>query len=157
MTVPPLPTPPPVPPPPPSPRVPWPGRGSPPPRPAGRGRRAPRDCPVCGSGLEVTRLSCPECATELSGSFESCEFCALTEDDRALLRVFLASRGNMKELERHLGVSYPTARARFDALLGRLGIERPAGPTEAGGERLTVLEDLARGSIDIDEALRRMG
>jgi hypothetical protein len=104
----------------------------------------------------VTRLSCPECATELSGSFASCQFCALADDDRELLRVFLASRGNMKELERHLGVSYPTARARFDALLSRLGIERPAAPPEAPGERLDVLEELASGSIDVDEALRRI-
>jgi hypothetical protein len=105
-------------------------------------------------------LSCPECATELSGSFASCEFCALSGEDRELLRVFLASRGNMKELERHLGVSYPTARARFDALLSRLGIERsaaaPETPAETPAERLGVLEDLARGSIDVDEALRRI-
>jgi hypothetical protein len=111
---------------------------------------------VCGTGLEVTRLSCPECATELSGSFASCEFCALSDEDRELLRVFLASRGNMKDLERHLGVSYPTARARFDALLGRLGIERPAAAAEPPSERLAVLEELAGGSIDVDEALRRI-
>ena len=119
-------------------------------------RRAPRDCPVCGVGLEVTRLSCPDCATELSGSFESCEFCALGPEDRELLRVFLASRGNMKDLERHLGVSYPTARARFDGLLGRLGIDK--APTAAPAtDRLALLEELARGTIDVDEALGRMG
>jgi hypothetical protein len=61
----------------------------------------------------------------------------------------------MKDLERHLGVSYPTARARFDSLLGRLGIERaPAG--DSGVDRVTVLEDLAGGNIDVDEALRRI-
>jgi hypothetical protein len=53
--------------------------------------------------------------------------------DREVLRVFLASRGNMKELERHLGVSYPTARARFDDLLRKLdlGSGQP-GRAEAG-------------------------
>ena len=79
----------------------------------------PRDCPVCGEDLVLTRLSCDTCQSELSGWFEPCEFCALTADDRTLLRVFLASRGNMKELQRHLDVSYPTARARFADLLGR--------------------------------------
>ena len=62
----------------------------------------------------------------------------------------------MKELERHLGVSYPTARARYDALLGRLGIARPTAPSENNGERLSILEDLASGGIDVDEALRRI-
>ena len=115
-------------------------------------RSAPRQCPVCGDQLLLTRLSCGNCSTELSGRFESCEFCALTPEDRQMLKVFLASRGNMKDLERHLGVSYPTARARFDALLGRLGIERPAPTTS----RLQTLESLAGGGIDVDEALRRL-
>ena len=59
----------------------------------------------------------------------------------------------MKDLERHLGVSYPTARARFDALLARLGIERPAAPAPS---RVELMEQVARGEIDIDEAMRRL-
>ena len=116
-------------------------------------RYAPRSCPVCGHDLALTRLGCDDCGTELSGHFPACEFCGLSPDDRELLRVFLGSRGNMKELERHLGVSYPTARARFDGLLAKLGIERPAPVTS----RLDVLEALAAGDIDVDEAARRMG
>jgi len=71
-----------------------------------------------------------------------------------VLRVFLASRGNMKELERHLGVSYPTARARFDGLLGKLGIDRPA--VGAAPTRVELMGQVARGDIDIEEALRRL-
>jgi hypothetical protein len=77
----------------------------------------------------------------------------LSNEDREVLRVFLASRGNMKELERHLGVSYPTARARFDALLVKIGIERPA---PAAPSRVELMEQVARGEIDIDEALKRL-
>ena len=115
-------------------------------------RSAPRQCPVCSSELTLTRLTCGHCSTELSGNFESCEYCGLTSEERKTLRVFLASRGNMKELERHLGVSYPTARARFDGLLAKLGIDRsaPAAP------KVEMLESLARGEINVDEALRRL-
>ena len=102
--------------------------------------------------MALTKLSCHSCGTELSGDFEQCEFCALTADDRQLLRVFLASRGNMKDLERHLAVSYPTARARFDSLLGKLAIDRPA----PDNQRAEVLESLARGEIDVDEAMHRL-
>ena len=116
-------------------------------------RRPPSNCPVCNHRLATTRLSCPACETELSGAFTQCEFCVLTDEDRDVLRVFLASRGNMKDLERHLGVSYPTARARFDALLGKLGIERPASPAPS---RIELMEQVARGEIDIDEALKRL-
>lgn len=118
-----------------------------------RYRRPPLNCPVCDQRLTLTRLSCPSCDTELSGGFATCEFCALTNEDREVLRVFLASRGNMKELERHLGVSYPTARARFDALLAKIGIDRAAAPAPT---RVELMEQVARGEIDVDEALRRL-
>lgn len=117
-------------------------------------RRPPTNCPVCSTRLAVTRLTCPACDTELSGAFASCEFCVLTDEDRDVLRVFLASRGNMKDLERHLGVSYPTARARFDGLLAKLGIERAATP--ASSSRLELMEQVARGEIDVDEAMKRL-
>ena len=116
-------------------------------------RRPPANCPVCNHRLATTRLTCPECTTELSGAFASCEFCVLSDEDRDVLRVFLASRGNMKELERHLGVSYPTARARYDGLLSKLGIDRSAAPAPS---RVELMEQVARGEIDVDEAMRRL-
>jgi hypothetical protein len=85
--------------------------------------------------------------------FEACEFCALEPDDREMLLVFLRSRGNMKELERHLAVSYPTARARFDRMLERLGLE---AAEEEPSERLSLLEALSKGQIDVGEALERL-
>jgi hypothetical protein len=119
-----------------------------------RTRRPPLNCPVCNERLALTRLTCPACDTELSGGFATCEFCVLSDEDREVLRVFLASRGNMKELERHMGVSYPTARARFDGLLAKIGIERsPAAPPAS---RVELMEQVARGEIDIDEALSRL-
>lgn len=86
--------------------------------------------------------------------FMTCEFCGLTDEDREVLRVFLASRGNMKGLERHLGVSYPTARARFDSLLAKMGIERASAAPASS--RLELMEQVARGEIDVDEALQRL-
>lgn len=115
-------------------------------------RLAPRGCPVCGERLALTRLSCGACETELSGIFEACEFCALDAEERTMLRVFLRSRGNMKQLERHLGVSYPTVRARFDKLLERLGVESDEEPAD----RIGLLEALQKGEIDVAEALERL-
>ena len=116
-------------------------------------RRPPHHCPVCGENLALTRLGCQACGTELSGVFQACEFCALGPEQRQVLRVFLTSGGNLKELQRHLGVSYPTARARFEAVLGTLGLDRAA---PQGPGRLEVLQALARGEIDVDEAERRL-
>lgn len=82
---------------------------------------APADCPVCGDDLIITRKGCLKCGTELAGEFASCSYCALDQADLDLLQVFLSSRGNLREVEKHLSVSYPTARARFDAVIAKLG------------------------------------
>lgn len=113
----------------------------------------PRDCPVCGDVLHVTRLGCDTCGTELSGRFASCAFCSLGAQDRKIMSVFLASRGNMRELARELGVSYPTARQRYAEMLERLGLEDTAAAVAAPPlDREDVLRRLAGGEIDLDEA-----
>lgn len=130
------------------------------PRPKTAGEyRAPSDCPVCGHHLSVTRLGCGSCGSEVGGVFASCGYCALDDADDELLRVFLVSRGNMREVEKHLGVSYPTARVRFTALLGRLGlvdagaVEAPTDSSAAGtSSRDQVLADVATGRISPADA-----
>lgn len=115
--------------------------------------RPPRDCPVCSDRLVITQLGCPGCGTGLTGSFRPCEFCGLDDAERDLLRVFLASRGNMKELERHLGVSYPTARSRFEDLLRKLGLAAASGPASTQEDpRLATLRAVAAGQLDVEDA-----
>lgn len=93
---------------------------------------APSECPVCGDGLITISKGCRHCGTEIHGEFSGTEFDALDEKDLDLLRVFLASRGNMREVEKHLKVSYPTARSRYDAVLVKLGLT-PKGDDGAVG------------------------
>ena len=106
---------------------------------------------VCGDRLAVTRLGCGSCGTELAGVFTSCAFCALDASETEMLNVFLASRGNLRDLEKHLGVSYPTARARFNQLLEKLGLAEPAAaPTALTREQ--VLAEVASGALGPEEA-----
>ena len=55
------------------------------------------------------------------------EFALLPKEHLDFLRLFVKTRGNLKEVERILGVSYPTVRARLDALLKALGYEEDEG------------------------------
>ncbi|MHC5039571.1 MAG: DUF2089 family protein [Planctomycetota bacterium] len=93
-------------------------------------------CPVCREELAITCLRCPACSTEISGIFSPCPYCRLDPDQEQLVSVFLKSRGNIREVERELGISYPTVRSRLDEVLKALGITpkergrggRPTGP-----------------------------
>ena len=124
-------------------------------------------CPICSGELAVTRLHCRSCGTTLEGDFNVGRFAGLAREQFALLESFLRSRGNLKEMERELGISYPTVRARVDALLRALGLgdeDEPAdepdaasaaaaapaagAAVDAAAARRTVLERLARREID---------
>ncbi|MCU0300633.1 MAG: DUF2089 domain-containing protein [Candidatus Nanopelagicales bacterium] len=125
--------------------------------------RAPTTCPVCSDALITLRLGCPSCGTELSGHFDACRFCRLDSADLALLEVFLRSRGNIRDVQAHLGVSYPTARVRLLEVLERLGLGEPLAPPAAvrgpaADDPAAVLADLAAGRIDVaaaEASLRR--
>jgi hypothetical protein len=110
--------------------------------------RAPTACPVCSHDLITLRVGCPSCGTEISGQFEPCRFCRLDAADVELLEVFLRSRGNLRDVQAHLGVSYPTARQRFTDLLVRMGL----GDSRDQVDSATVLRDLAAGRISVDDA-----
>lgn len=105
----------------------------------------------------MTHLKCGECATELSGEFAPNEFARLAPDKLDFLRTFLSCRGNLKEVEGVLGISYPTVRARLDSLLAALGFAG-AGAASAPSEedKAAVLEALERGELTLEEAERRL-
>ena len=120
-------------------------------------------CPVCSGELAVTRLHCRSCGTTLEGEFSVGRFGRLTKEQLALLESFLRSRGNLRDMERELGISYPTVRSRVEALVRALGFgprdgEPAAAEAEADDEpaarlsRQDILERLARHEIAADEA-----
>ena len=115
--------------------------------------KAPSTCPVCGGEYEITTLTCKKCKSELNGRFEGCEFCSLTEAEKTFLLAFIKCRGNIKEVEKELGISYPTVRNRLENLIARLGFE--AGKPDAAElkeERKKVLERLENGELSAAEA-----
>jgi hypothetical protein len=96
----------------------------------------PSQCPVCHSALLVTRLECSSCGTEVTGTFGLGRLATTPEPHASLLEMFLRARGNVKEMERELGLSYPTVRARLDeafeaAGYGRSGSRSPE-PDQSG-------------------------
>jgi hypothetical protein len=124
-------------------------------------------CPVCEGELAITRLHCRSCGTALEGEFGVGRFGRLSREQLSLLESFLRSRGNLKDLERELGISYPTVRGRIEALLRALGLaDGDEAATEESVEaddaekRRAILDQLARREISAEEAaeaLRTLG
>ena len=117
-------------------------------------------CPVCAGELAVTRLHCGTCGTTLEGDFSVGRFGRLNREQTALLESFLRSRGNLRDMERELGISYPTVRARVEALIRALGFGPrsdvdPDEVTEVAPvpkSRGAILERLARHEITAEQA-----
>ncbi len=112
---------------------------------------APSQCPVCAQKLSVSQMHCAHCGTELRGSFSLCRFCSLPEPHLSVIETYLRCRGNMKELERALNISYPTARAAVDAALNALGFGE--APAQTSSDAIGALE---RGEIDVTQALNQI-
>lgn len=121
-------------------------------------------CPVCSGELAVTRLHCRSCGTTLEGEFSVGRFGRLTREQLVLLESFLRSRGNLRDMERELGISYPTVRSRVEALIRALGFgprdgdestdeaTAETGTTDAAAARQSILERLASHEITADDA-----
>jgi hypothetical protein len=120
-------------------------------------RRSLTECPVCDAPLAVAELQCRECGTTMRGEFapSRCPFCALPEEQLRFLELFLRCRGNMRDVERNLGLSYPTVRARLDALLTRLGYTAVA-PADVAEQRREILDALNTGQLTADEAIAQL-
>lgn len=119
----------------------------------------PAQCPACGGHLAITRLQCINCGTEVTGTFTLGRLASLREPHASLLDLFLRVRGNMKEMERLLGLSYPTVRARLEEALAAAGLDRPPVPGEvsdAAARRKAILDDLEQGTMTAAEAAARL-
>ena len=73
-------------------------------------------CPACGSQLIITKCKCPACQLQMRGEFQSGQLSSLSDEALTFIKVFLSARGNLTEVERVLGISYPTIRNKLDEI-----------------------------------------
>ena len=115
-------------------------------------RQMPSACPVCGGEYEITRCTCTKCGSELAGHFTGCDFCQLSEEESRFVLTFLKCRGSIKEVEKDLGISYPTVKNRLEAVIVRLGLAVTPAADEIKEQRLQILSQLSNGEITADQA-----
>lgn len=106
-------------------------------------------CPVCDDRLEPVRLRCTSCGVTIEGKLPASRLSLLTTDQQRFVETFLVVRGNIKEAEKELGISYPTVRKKLEEVARTLGY-----PSE--GERLQqheVLDAIDRGDMGVSEGI----
>lgn len=118
--------------------------------------KQPKQCPSCSANLMVTRLTCPDCGTEVSGQFPPDLFSRLPPADFDFIVLFVRTKGNIKEMERELGISYWTIRSKLNEIVEALEREQPTGSGNGGVEaqREEILALLNSGQISVTEAAR---
>ena len=104
-------------------------------------------CPVCAGPMVISELKCGTCEVSVRGRFELPVLCRIPRELYEFLLVFVRNRGVIREVERELGISYPTVRSRLDAVLAALG---ETGPASADSGQ--VIEMLERGEITPEDA-----
>lgn len=126
----------------------------------------PSKCPLCSGALEVTETSCLDCRIQIRGHFALAPYRNLDAEQIKFLETFLRCRGVIRDMEAALGISYPTVRARLDALLSALGFadgpyaepQTPASMTAAqkAAKRKEILTAIENGTLDADAGLNAL-
>ena len=100
-------------------------------------------CPVCGGKV---------CETKISGKFSLSKFDCLSSELQEFALIFIKNAGNIKGVEKDLGVSYPTVKKNLAELIKNLGYESNAILPEEKMTKEEILSALRRKEIDFDEA-----
>lgn len=122
--------------------------------------KAPCQCPICGDELNVTKLSCPKCKTNIEGQFTINKFSKLQEEQLEFIEIFIKCRGNIKDVEKEMGISYPTVRNKLESVIQALGYsvdkldyQEERKQNQGLNERKQqILEGLEKGEISPQEA-----
>lgn len=111
-------------------------------------------CPVCNHELTVARLKCDSCETVIENNFRLSKFDYLSDEELYFTETFIRCRGNIKEVEKELGISYPTVRAKLDSVIKKLGYE--SGADEQILKREEILKALENGEITAEQAIAQL-
>ncbi|WBW95161.1 DUF2089 domain-containing protein [Oceanirhabdus sp. W0125-5] len=117
-------------------------------------------CPVCNRQLTVRRMKCNECNTVIENEFIFDKFMTMNKEELKFIEVFLKCRGSIKDVEKVLGLSYPTVRSKLDKIAKKIEDKdlksKKKESSDDSKDELKILKELEDGNIDFDTALREI-
>jgi len=127
-------------------------------------------CPACGGQLIITECKCSACQLQMRGEFQTGQLSALSDEALTFIKVFLSARGNLTEVERVLGISYPTNRNNLDEInnvLNRIDADTELRQKNTNSEtvikavpaeetRKDILQQVSDGRLSPAEAVKKL-
>jgi hypothetical protein len=115
-------------------------------------KRILHECPMCSGTLQVRELYCPRCRIRIEGDFEPphSRLLSLSRKELEFIELFVRVRGNIKEVEKALGVSYPTVRGMLDGVIKNLGYT--VGKPPDAEKRMEIIEKVSKGELSAEKA-----
>lgn len=115
-------------------------------------------CPACQSKLSLKVLGCNSCGTEIRGAISLSPLARLDSEMTHFLMVFIHCGGKIGDVEKALGISYPTVKAKLAQLQEVLSTEiekdlapEKASPLTNGNSVMELLQQFERGEISYEE------
>ncbi|AEX84987.1 hypothetical protein XO10_02795 [Marinitoga sp. 1135] len=105
-------------------------------------------CPVCGGDLVISEFRCPTCDITIKGSFHLDDFAKLSDEQLYFLKIFIKNRGNLSDVQKEIGISYPTAKARLEGVVRAMGFDEKKNTVDT----LKILEKIEKGELTPEEA-----
>lgn len=111
------------------------------------------NCPYCAGDFLIKEVECQGCKTQIKSNFKVNRFHMFKPEDLYFIEVFLKNEGNIKLVEKDLGISYPTVKGRLKNIINTLGYKAKNDDSE---DRVKVLKSLSNGEIDVKEAIKNL-
>lgn len=105
---------------------------------------------LLGADLVITEIQSKQRDITIKGAFQLSKFDYLTKEQQYFIEVFIKNQGNIKQIEKELGISYPTVKKNLEEVTVALGykVDKPADDDK----RVEVLEKIRNGELSIEQA-----
>jgi hypothetical protein len=110
-------------------------------------------CPFCQGDFAIKEVECQGCHAQIKGNFKTNRFHMFNPEDLFFIEIFLKNEGNIKLVEKDLGISYPTVKSRLKNIIKILGYQSDESPS---ARRVKILTDLSEGKLDVDSAMKQL-
>jgi len=110
-----------------------------------------KKCPVCNADLYIREFHCADCDITIKGRFSQSELASLSLAQQEFVKIFLLCQVNIREVEKRLGISYPTVKSRLSEVVKIL-----EGTSNKEQDILQLLDEIEEGNLSVEEVITKI-